>query len=381
MTDLASVFACPKCQGALTRTDTHLACTGCPGRYELVAGDIPIFLDPAERPSHVPDPGIPFQAAIDLANKLHATPGSFHDLVDAYYEALRGNADPKLFDYYRNITKNRALHPISDEVRMIQTGLPVVGAPFPQVRLALEFGCGWGFSLAAFAVNRIINPNLRKARLCGFDLNPAILAVAQRLFRDLELPGITLAVANATKTLPFPARSVDLIYSNGVVEHIPDQDGLMQAMGGALSADSVLHFLIPNRYMVHPEPHFAVRWVGFLPRKYHRRYVGYRLGLPAAHVEQILSYAPSDLASLMGRHFPNDLLYAVPCRPSDGPLWQRALHRGFGRFGINRYHCVVRRYPGTTPTDALRGKLQLTSIFRGRPLTCAKVYDAPRAAA
>src|SRR4051812_3840241 len=163
MSDTLSAFVCPKCKGGLARAGNRLACTGCPASYELVAGDIPIFLDPDERPSHVPDPGIPFQDAIDLANKLDALPGTFHDLVDAYYEALRGNADPKLFEYYRNITKSRVLTPVSDEVNMIALGLNVVGTPFPRVRQAVEFGCGWGFSLAALAVTRIISPSLRKA--------------------------------------------------------------------------------------------------------------------------------------------------------------------------------------------------------------------------
>jgi SAM-dependent methyltransferase len=379
--DPTLAFVCPKCKGTLERSAGSLACIACPGRYQLVAGDIPIFLDPADRPASVPDPGIPFARALELADELQRTPGSFHDLVDAYYQSLCGTQQAELFEYYRRITKLRNVAPTSEEVTVAGHGLAALGMSLPRVRLALEFGCGWGFSLAALAVHRILAPALRGSRLCGFDLNPAILPIARRLFQELELPNISLAVADATRPLPFAERSIDLICSNGVVEHIPEQDRLMQNLDRALSADAVLQFLIPNRYMVHKEPHFGVRWVGFVPRHLQRRYVGYRLGLLPEHVETILSYAPGDLASLLSRNFPEDVLLAVPCIPSDPSRLRRVLCRTLGKLGVNRYHCVVRRSSRPLPPGATPGRLHVTSTYRGQPLRHTSIFPAAQRAA
>ncbi len=374
MSSLCETFVCPQCRGPLEQTTARLTCTKCAASFQVVADEIPIFLQDDERPANVPDPGIPFTDALALAEVLHQTPGTFHDLMDVYYRHLLGNCEPELYEYYRQIARSRRVGDYSDEIAMISLGMDAMKFPFPKVRLGIEFGCGWGFSLAAAAKSSSGSDALRGARFCGFDLNPAILVIAKRLFRDMGLGNIDLAIADARKPLPFPERSVDLITSNGVVEHVFPQDSLMKEMSSVLSDDSVLHFMIPNRYMIHPEPHFNIRGVGFVPRKYQKKFVGWRLKLPEEQVDTILSYSPYDLNSLMGRNFPSDFLAAVPFRPVAWTRTKRLLTKPLGLLAAHSYHCMVRRYPHTHPIDHLRGRLQLTNFPGAGPMRCARLY-------
>jgi SAM-dependent methyltransferase len=373
MSSLCESFVCPKCTGPLSHSRNQLQCEQCSDRFHVVADSIPIFLHEDEYPEMVPDPGTPFLEALELAEELHRTPGTFHDLMDKYYEKLLG-VGSELHEYYRQIAHARRVGEVSDEISMISLGMNAMNLTFPQVRRAVEFGSGWGFSLAAAAKSRAVSHLLTDARFCGFDLNPAILVIARRLFTDLNLEGIDLAIADARKPLPFPAKSVDLVYSNGVVEHVFPQDALMEQISRILSDDSVLHFLIPNRYMVHPEPHFNIRYVGFVPRKLQKKYVSWMLKIPETRVDTILSYSPHDLNSLMGRNFDHDFLAAIPFRPAG---WKNddLVVRNLGLLGAHSYHCMVRRYPHAHPADDMRGRLQLTNFPGDGSMRCTRLYE------
>ena len=381
MTRLEDFFVCPMCKGGFAREAQALVCKGCRNRYRI-AGEIPILIPQGQEPADVPDPGIPFTDACELADHLNTVEGDFGRLVDEYYECLRTRTTnvSHLFEYYRDIMKKRRVAEVAEETGMISLAMDLFGCHFPHVRRAVEFGCGWGFSLAAVAKSRKISAVLQDAVLCGFDLNPSILVVAQRLFRDLGLENIQLAVADAQLPLAFPPKSIDMIYSNGVVEHILKQDALMTSLSEVLSDDSVLHFLIPNRYMIHPEPHYNIRGVGFFPRKWQPSYIGWRLGVAGKDICEILSYSPTDLANLMGRHFTDGLLAVIPSRPPFQSDRVRSLAcRFLGLMAVNSYHCVVRRTAAQTKCDALRGKLQLSSILTQGNLRVAKTI-APVAA-
>lgn len=369
MDPLEAQFVCVRCKGALRRTTEALACRSCEETYPVIAGSIPVLLPRDDRAG--------LEGPLHRAEQLAAVPGDFARLVDEYYElCLRGQVTDALFDYYRDITRSRRVGDVSDELAMISLALDMFGAALPTTRRVVEFGSGWGFSMAAMARVRSIVPALRDATLCGFDLDPCILVVARRLFADLGLQGLYVAVADARLPLPFPPKSVDLIYSNGVVEHILEQDALMASLNEALSDESILHFLIPNRYMIHPEPHYNLRGVGFLPRRFLQRYVSWRLGVK--EVEYILSYSPRDLARLMGRHFGGDLLGAIPMRPRfPGLLTRLVAENLLGLLAVNGYHCVVRRTRAAGPYEAgRRGKLMLADYPNGPRARCARVYRA-----
>ena len=151
MEEQRTAFACPHCQGELDRRSEELFCTTCRESYPLIAGGIAALFPRDRPPEYVSDPGMPFREALALAERLAAEPGSFRDLVGLYYESFRAGRDPGLFEHCRNIVANRGVTDVSDEVVGVCRGLDMMQAVFPQVRLAAEVGCGWGFSLASLA--------------------------------------------------------------------------------------------------------------------------------------------------------------------------------------------------------------------------------------
>lgn len=77
-------------------------------------------------------------------------------------------------------------------------------------RDVLEAGCGIGTDAVEFA--------RAGARYTGLDLSPTALSLARRRFALEELEG--RLVEGSVTALPFPERSFDLVYSNGVLHHV-----------------------------------------------------------------------------------------------------------------------------------------------------------------
>lgn len=380
MEDQPTAFACPRCQGELDRRNRELFCTACRESYPTIAGGIAVLFPRDRPPEYVDDPGIPFRDALALAEKLAAAPGSFRDLVGLYYESLRAGCDPALFEYYRNAVANRSVTDVSGEIAGASLGLEMMNATFPRVRLAAEVGCGWGFSLASIGQGYKRHPCLSGARLCGLDSNPAILVIAQRLFRDLGLDNIDLAVADAEFSMPFRPGAVDFLFASSVVEHLAGQQASIRRWGQALSPDSVLYFSVPNRYTLHAESHFNCRGVGFVPRPWQKRYVGRRLGVPAKSVATIWSYTPGDLARLLCPTFSADLLAALPVHVPCASFFEKAVAKLIQPLGVNYYHCLVRRTPVVSLEPGLRGRLQVGSIVGRGPVRRVRVLNGPRPA-
>jgi SAM-dependent methyltransferase len=81
-------------------------------------------------------------------------------------------------------------------------------------RDVLEVGCGIGTDGVRFA--------RAGARYAGVDASADAVALAQRRFA-LESLTAEVGVASATK-LPYPDASFDLVYSHGVIHHIPETE-------------------------------------------------------------------------------------------------------------------------------------------------------------
>ncbi len=80
----------------------------------------------------------------------------------------------------------------------------------------LDVGCGMG---------RILKPFSRQfGNVTGVDINQKILDAAKIY---TENPANIKTVQNDGRTLPFPESSFDLVYSGGVLQHIPDIEVIM----------------------------------------------------------------------------------------------------------------------------------------------------------
>jgi SAM-dependent methyltransferase len=102
----------------------------------------------------------------------------------------------------------------------------------------LEAGCGHARLSAELALaGRVIE-------LCDF--SPEILERAAALFRRSGLPPPALTLADITQPLPWPDRSVDWVWSSGVLEHWTDEElGPILREMARISREGVIS-LVPN---------------------------------------------------------------------------------------------------------------------------------------
>jgi arsenite methyltransferase len=108
--------------------------------------------------------------------------------------------------------------------------------------VVLDLGCGAGTDLLIAA--QMIGPD---GRAVGVDMTPSMLERARRCAEEMGLANVELHEA-LIESLPLPDDSVDLVISNGVIDLVPDKDGVFDEIdrvlrpGGRLQlADAVIH--------------------------------------------------------------------------------------------------------------------------------------------
>jgi arsenite methyltransferase len=108
--------------------------------------------------------------------------------------------------------------------------------------VVLDLGCGAGTDLLIAA--QMIGPD---GRAVGVDMTPSMLERARRCAEEMGLANVELHEA-LIESLPLPDDSVDLVISNGVIDLVPDKDGVFDEIdrvlrpGGHLQlADAVIH--------------------------------------------------------------------------------------------------------------------------------------------
>ena len=72
--------------------------------------------------------------------------------------------------------------------------------------------------------------------------------------------------------LPFPDASFDVVVSNHVIEHMPEQREHLRELARVLHPDGVVYLATPNRFAL-MEPHFKLPFLSWLPRSLAERYV------------------------------------------------------------------------------------------------------------
>jgi len=112
---------------------------------------------------------------------------------------------------------------------------------------AMDFGCGSG----RWSV--IVAP--RVERLVAVDASPAALAVARR---NVTGANVTFELATPD-ALPFPDGQFDLIFSIGVLHHVPDTEGAIRSLSRKLSSGGTLLLYLYYAFDNRP-PWFGVLW-------------------------------------------------------------------------------------------------------------------------
>lgn len=75
-----------------------------------------------------------------------------------------------------------------------------------------------------------------------------------------------------TAELPFKDESFDVVISNHVVEHIPQQQVHVEEALRVLKSGGVLYLATPNKYWL-TDPHYKLYFISWMPRKLSNKYL------------------------------------------------------------------------------------------------------------
>jgi 2-polyprenyl-3-methyl-5-hydroxy-6-metoxy-1,4-benzoquinol methylase len=67
------------------------------------------------------------------------------------------------------------------------------------------------------------------------------------------------------ETLPFPDKSFDVVITNHVLEHVPNQQKHMSEMRRVLKDDGLIYLASPNKWWL-TDPHYKLPFISWLPR-------------------------------------------------------------------------------------------------------------------
>ena len=249
------IFRCPVCSAHIRAERERLVCESCRAIYSMVGG-IPDFRVNLPHWLDIEDDRRNAAHLLSLAERLSAREltmevfrrrGWSEDVVrrrTSLAFALSARLDRELDEWLRVATCG--------------------DLPF------LDLGCGSGPLLAAAAA---------KGRAAvGIDVSLEWLVVAQKQIR--ERGGRPLLAAALGESLPFADASLGGAVSLDVIEHVDDQCRYLREISRVLVPGAAVALSTPNRYSLSAEPHVAVWGVGWLPRRWQKRYVRWRTGKP-----------------------------------------------------------------------------------------------------
>jgi SAM-dependent methyltransferase len=192
---LLTLLACPRDFAPLTDEGASLACPH-GHRYAVVEG-IPIFLLTEVPQTHwVADDAL----GVAVAGRADAPAAVAEGGIDPFVQQAIGATSGNL---YRGVVGRLSRYP-----------LPACPLPPGEGRVLVDVGCNWGrWSLAAARAGYVV-----------IGIDPAFDAVraARRVARQLGIDA--QFIVGDARHLPFRSRSVDVVFSFSVLQHLSEAD-------------------------------------------------------------------------------------------------------------------------------------------------------------
>lgn len=250
------VWRCPVCRGELRDVGDALRCSTCSHDYEMLLG-IPDLRDPRLETTETLRDAAAARNRAAILDSLSA-----EDAVRSFFAEREGEGGWTARDTaYRTRNSVAATQSLRHDVR---------GWLSPAVRGGkfLDLGCGFGSLIAAAHADGITG--------IGIDNRMDVLVIARKLIESAG--GRSILAAGNAESLPLADESIDGVVMYDVIEHIEALSAALAEVSRVIRKGGVLACRTPNRYSLAAEPHVFVWGVGWLPRRYQRRFVRWRSG-------------------------------------------------------------------------------------------------------
>lgn len=255
-TDAGVIWRCPQCRGALLASEEALQCKPCARSYPSIAG--------------IPDLRLPGASWIDHEEDRAEARRLIDETAGFTAEQMMRHVFGARKEFDQAWAEKRTRQVLEARNRLLGEVRGWLAPSLPAEGVFLDLGCGAGQLLAAASVCG--RPGI------GIDVRLVWLIVAQRLI--LEAGGKPLLAAAMAEALPLADASVRGVISLDVIEHVGDVEAYLCEINRVTAPGGNVAFATPNRFSLAAEPHVSVWGVGWVPRRWQKRYVKLRSGLP-----------------------------------------------------------------------------------------------------
>ncbi len=247
-------WCCPACHGAITVAGDDARCVRCERRYPHYDGIVDFRMGG--------EAWIDIEADVALALQLLAMPDASGARLARHVFGARPAWTEERAARYTHIVAEAPSHLLGDVTSWLRPVFTTSGD-------LVDLGCGAGGLLAAAAGTG--------RAMIGIDVSLAWLVVARAFVR--EQGGTTVLAAAFGEALPLADHAVTGVVSLDVIEHVAGRDAYVAEIARVLAPGGCLALSTPNRFSLAAEPHVNVWGVGWLPRRWQRRYAEWRSGL------------------------------------------------------------------------------------------------------
>lgn len=252
-------WRCPRCLTRLDPRDEALHCDRCRADFPVVGGVADL-----RHPDYLGDDHL---ADRERARAL-AAEGERRDVTEVIAAMFRR---PDIWT--AEIEEHRTRRTLGAPQALRADVRGWLAAAIPKRGVFLDVGCGLGTLIAAAA--------LEGRSGIGIDQSLHLLVAANRLIAAHG--GRPVLAAAFAEHLPLAAAAVHGVTMQDVLEHVDSKRATLAEAERVLVPGAALAVVVPNRFSLAAEPHVGIWGVGWLPRRWQRRYVALRTHNPYEH--------------------------------------------------------------------------------------------------